>query len=100
MSESDFFQTGDAPPVAHAPQARAAALIDAIRAHPFVKLMETRCKAGDDVVIVEFVVELPTDPAADIRATEPLAIVVGADELTVPTVLALRKDCPSPRRSP
>lgn len=94
MSDDDFFQVGEPAPAGHAADVRAAALIDAVRTHPFVSLVETRRTDGEDVVVVEFEVELPTEPAADIRATERLAIVMGPDELTAPTVLALRKDFP------
>jgi integrative and conjugative element protein (TIGR02256 family) len=94
MIEATFFAVGEPAPAGHAHFPRTAALVDAVRAHPFVVWVETRCKADDDVVIVEFVVELPTDPAADIRPRERVAIVVSADELTAPTVLALRKDFP------
>src|SRR5688500_7809655 len=94
MSEVTFFAVGEPAAADHVPFPRTAALVDAVRAHPFVDWVETRRKDGDDVVIVEFVVELPTEPAADIRATEWLAIVMGADELTAPTVLVLRQDFP------
>jgi integrative and conjugative element protein (TIGR02256 family) len=94
MNDDGFFLIGEPSPAGHSPAARATALIDAARAHPFVTFVETRLMDARDVVVVEIVVELPSDPAADIRATERLALVVGADELTAPTVLALRKDFP------
>jgi integrative and conjugative element protein (TIGR02256 family) len=94
MNDDAFFAVGEPPTADHTYFPRTAALIEAVHAHPFVTLVETRRKDGDDAVIVEFAVELPTDPAADIRATERLAIVLGVDDLTAPTVLALRKDFP------
>lgn len=95
MSDATYFAVGEPPTADHSCFPRTAALIEAVHAHPFVKLIETRRKDADDVVVVEFEVELPTDPAADIRATERLAIAVGGDEFTTPTVLALRKDFPN-----
>ncbi|MBA4191771.1 MAG: hypothetical protein C0467_27645 [Planctomycetaceae bacterium] len=94
MSEAEFFLLGEAASPTHTPRARAAALIETARAHPFVKLVEACVQDGDDIVIVEFEVELPTDPAAAIRPVERLAIVVAEDELTAPKVLTLRKDFP------
>ena len=94
MNEAEFFQIGEATQAEHVPSERATALISAARMHPFVKLIETRVKDGDDVVIVEFEVELPTNPAADIRPVERLAIVVVVDELIEPNVLVLRKNFP------
>src|SRR5262245_12123569 len=94
MHEDANFVVGEPTPAGHTPHPRTAALVEAVRAHPFVTLVETRRKDGDDVAIVEFVVELPTEPAADIRPTERLAILIGADELVAPTVLAVRKDFP------
>src|SRR5438874_803908 len=94
MNGDAFFQVRELCPAGHTPDTRATALIEAVRAHPYVTLIDTRHKDSEDVLVVEFVVELPTDPAADIRATQRLTIVLGADEMAAPTVLALRKDFP------
>lgn len=94
MANSEYYEVGEAVRAADLRFARGVALLAAVKANPFVELVDVRSHGEDDVLVVEFMVELPQHPAVPIQPRERIAIAVGPDELAPPVVSALRKDFP------
>src|SRR3954465_13184291 len=70
------------------PLARAAGL------YPHAVLLGAGRRGDDEGLIFEYRVGLPQRPPVPILGREPVAIVVGPDDLTPPRAVSLRKDFP------
>jgi len=67
----------------------------AIVAHPYARFLECRRSNEVEVVVLEVDVEVPQRPALDIRQTERVAVIFGAQDDSFPDVVSLRTDFPS-----
>jgi hypothetical protein len=66
-------------------------------AHPWARLLETRCTAGPDLaetIVLEVDVEVGQQPMHDVRSVERIAVTFLQSDRHWPEVLALRSDFP------
>lgn len=59
-----------------------------------IKPISFKSEGNNEVIILQFDLEIPNNPLIDIRGMETIAIVTSCDDLRLPKVYALRKDFP------
>src|SRR5260221_9445924 len=94
MTEAEFYNPGEQVPPEKITDPRTLALLKAVGQAAFIRLKDIRRQGDSDILIVEFQVERPQYPAADLQDYERIAIVLAQDDTLPPRVQALRKSFP------